>query len=58
VLKYLGIQQQIHRGIPRQNRVTIAKVMEFRSAGLGPHSENHWKYGKMEHEKGLKFGPS
>jgi len=49
---------EIHRGIPRQYRVTIAKVMEFRSAVLGSHFENHWKYGKIDHEKGLKFGPS
>jgi len=32
--------------------------MEFRSAVLGSHSENHWKYGKIDHEKGLQFGPS
>jgi len=31
--------------------------MEFGSAALGSHSETHWKYGKIEHGKGLKFGP-
>jgi len=58
VLKYLGIQQQIHRGIPRQNRDPRTQVMEFRRSVLGSHSENHWKYGKIEHGKELKFGPS
>jgi len=29
--------------------------MEFRSAVLGSHSENHWKYGKIEHGNGIKF---
>jgi len=32
--------------------------MESISAVLGSHSETHWKYGKIEHENGLKFGPS
>jgi len=32
--------------------------MESRIAVLGSHSETHWKYGKIEHENGLKFGPS
>jgi len=32
--------------------------MEFKSAVLGAHSENHWKYGKILHENGLKLGPS
>jgi len=32
--------------------------MESRSAVLGTHSETHWKYGKIEHENGLKFEPS
>jgi len=57
-VEYYKIGPQIHRGIPHQNRVTIAKVMEFRSAVLGAHSENHWKYGKILHENGLKLGPS
>jgi len=29
--------------------------MEFGSAVLGSHYESHWKYGKNEHENGLKF---
>jgi len=31
--------------------------MESRSADLGAHSGSHWKFEKIEHEKGLKFGP-
>jgi len=32
--------------------------MESGSAVLGSHSEIHWNYGKIKHEKGLKFGSS
>jgi len=32
--------------------------MEFGSAVLGSHSEDHWKYGKTKHKNGSKFGPS
>jgi len=32
--------------------------MESGSAVLGPHSERHWNYEKIEHENGLKFGLS
>jgi len=32
--------------------------MESRSAVLGSGSESHWTYGKIEHENGLKIGPS
>jgi len=32
--------------------------MESISAVLGPHTETHWKYEKIEHENGLKFRPS
>jgi len=29
--------------------------MESGSAVLGPHSEGHWNYEKIERENGLKF---
>jgi len=32
--------------------------MKSGSELLGHHSESHWNYGKIEHENGLKFGPS
>jgi len=32
--------------------------MEFLSAVLGTDSKNHWKFGEMEHENGLKIEPS
>jgi len=32
--------------------------MESRNAVLGFHTESRWKYGKFEHENGLKFGPT
>jgi len=48
----------MHKSIPRQNRSTITQVMESRSADFGSHTETHWKYEKMEHKNGLKFGPS
>jgi len=32
--------------------------MEFRSAVFGSHFESHWIYEKIEHENGLKIGPS
>jgi len=32
--------------------------MEFGSAVLGAHTESPWICGKIEHENGLKFGPS
>jgi len=35
--------------------IGITQVMESRSAILGSHSENHWNYGKIEHENGLNF---
>jgi len=31
--------------------------MDFRSPVFGSQSEIHWKYGKIEHENGLKFWP-
>jgi len=40
------------------NRDPITQVIEFRSAVLGSHSENPWTFEKIEHENGLKFGPS
>jgi len=38
--------------------IKLPEVMESRSAVLGSHSESDWKYGKIEHENGLKFLPS
>jgi len=32
--------------------------MDFWIAVLGTDSENNWKFGKMEHENGLKTGQS
>jgi len=32
--------------------------MESGRTDLGPHSESHWNYAKIEHENGLKFWPS
>jgi len=32
--------------------------MEFGSAVLGAHTESRWIFGKIEHENGLKLGPS
>jgi len=29
--------------------------MDSGRAVLGSHSESHWKYGKIEHENGLKI---
>jgi len=29
--------------------------MGSRSAVLGSYTESHWKYGKIQHENGLKF---
>jgi len=41
-----------------RNRGPITEVIKFGSAVLGSHSETPLKYGKIEHENGLKFGPS
>jgi len=54
-VEYKRIQPRIHRGMPRPNRDTNTQAMEVGSAVLSSNSDSHWKYGKIEHENGLKF---
>jgi len=55
---YYRIHPQTHRGIPLINRDTNTQVIDFRSIVLGTYSDTHWNYRNIEHENGLKMGPS
>jgi len=51
-----NVREFNHKLIEVSNfKIGLAQVMESRSAVFGPPFESRWKYGKTEHENGLKF---
>jgi len=55
IIPIFQVQQQIHRGIPLDNRDPNTKIMKFRSAVLGYRFESPRILGKIEHANGLKM---